>query len=100
MIIAFMKEEERKGQENIQQHSIIEAVIQKLANEGSHVTLEKTLEAKKNLQQVIQHLITKENILMVTQEAKVKDERFLQLSINVDLGNVLSQLEGSGEAVY
>ena len=39
--------------------------------------MEKTMEWKKQLQNVIQHLIAKENILMITQDAKTKDERYL-----------------------
>ena len=98
MIIAYLKEMERSGQDNVQQHSIVEEVIKREVTQ-SNVTMEKTIELKKQIQNVIQHLITKESILMVTQDAKTKDERYLALNINVDLAN-LPQLAGNGDAVY
>lgn len=53
--------------------------------EGSGTTLERSLETSKKINNVIQHLITKENVLMVTQDAKVKSERLLCMNINIDL---------------
>ena len=43
------------------------------------------METSKKISNVIQHMITKENVLMVTQDAKVKNERLLCLNINVDM---------------
>ena len=43
-------------------------------------------------------MITKENVLMVAQDAKTKDERYLTLDINVNIEN--AGLVGSGEAQY
>lgn len=56
--------------------------------EGSGTSLERSLETSKKISNVIQHLITKEDVLMVTQDAKVKNERLLCLNINVDLQNM------------
>jgi hypothetical protein len=89
---------ERQGQDNVQQHNIVEEVIKRIVTQG-HVSIDKTMETKKQIQNVIQHLITKENILMITQDAKTKDERYLSLNINIDLEN-LPALEGSKEAVF
>ena len=33
-------------------------------------------------------MITKENVLMIAQDAKTKDERYLTLDINVNIENV------------
>jgi hypothetical protein len=42
-------------------------------------------------------LITKENVLMITQDSKAKDERFLTLDVNVaGLGSAGGNLEGNG----
>ena len=45
-------------------------------------------------------MITKENILMIAQDAKTKDERYLTLDINVNIENAGGALVGSGEAQY
>ena len=57
------------------------------------------MELKRQLQNVIQHLITKENILLIAQDAKTKEERYLTISACVDL-NSLPQLEGNNAPVY
>lgn len=49
---------------------------------------EKTLESTTKIKNVIQHLITKEGVLMVAQDAKIRNERILSLNINVDLANM------------
>lgn len=38
---------------------------------------------------MIQHLISKENVLMVTQDAKSKNERMLCVNINVEMDNMV-----------
>src|ERR1700761_2435688 len=89
MILTFMKEQERSGADNVQQHEIVEAIIQRVTSSGtSAVSIERTLELKKQLQNIISHLVSKENVLMITQDAKTKDERYLSLNINVDLENL------------
>ena len=85
-----MKEFEVSGEENIQQARIINRMVQKLELEDnqSSTSLERSIETSKKVQNVISYLITKENVLMVSQDAKIKNERFLCLNINVDLQNM------------
>ena len=49
---------------------------------------EKTLDTTTKIAHVIQHLITKENLLMVAQDSRIKNERILCLNINIDLQNM------------
>jgi len=49
---------------------------------------EKTLDTTSKISHVIQHLITKENLLMVVQDSRIKNERILCLNINIDLQNM------------
>jgi hypothetical protein len=65
-------------------------MVQKIELEGNEAATseEKAIETGKKISNVISHLITKENVLMVAQDAKVKNERFLCLNINVDLANM------------
>lgn len=102
MIVSIMKEFERQGQENIQQSDIVNRMVQKIELESNEraTSVERSIETSRKVQNVIQHLITKENILMVTQEAKVKNERFLALNINVDLSYMGGLLQGANEPVY
>jgi hypothetical protein len=46
------------------------------------------IEASRKVQNVISYLISKENVLMVSQDSKVRNERYLCLNINVDLQNM------------
>ena len=50
--------------------------------------MEQALLTSKKVANCIQHLITKENVLMVTQDAKIKNERLLCMNINVDMANM------------
>jgi hypothetical protein len=43
-------------------------------------------------------MITKEDMLMITQDAKTKDERYLSLAGNLDLENI-PQMQG-GETMH
>ena len=54
--------------------------------QGTNVA--KAAETAKKIGNCISHLITKENVVMVTQESKVKNERLLCLNLNVDMGNL------------
>ena len=61
-------------------------VIQKIVQDDSNVmSVEKAAESAKKVANCINHLITKENILMITQDSKVKNERLLCLNINLDI---------------
>lgn len=50
--------------------------------------MEKSIETSKKVSNVISFLIAKENILMITQDSKVKNERYLGLNINTDMANM------------
>ena len=65
-------------------------MVQRMLAEMSYMVAneEKTLDTTQKIAYVIQHLITKENLLMVAQDARNKNERYLTLNINVDLQNM------------
>jgi hypothetical protein len=86
MIVQAMKEFESAGQENVQQADIINRMVQKLEieNTDAATSVEKSIETSKKVANVISFLIAKENILMITQDSKIKNERFLGLNINTD----------------
>ena len=90
MIVGVMKEFEAHGQENVQQADIINRMIHKLEIENTEAStsVEKSIETSKKVQNVISFLIARENILMITQDSKVKNERYLGLNINTDLGTM------------
>lgn len=86
MIVQAMKEFESQGQENVQQSDIINRMVQKLEieNTDAATSVEKSIETSKKVANVISFLIAKENILMITQDSRIKNERFLGLNINTD----------------
>lgn len=90
MIVTTMKEFEAQGQENVQQADIINRMVQKIEVESMEATtsVEKSIETSKKVSNVISYLIAKENVLMVSQDSKIKNERYLCLNINVDLQNM------------
>lgn len=99
MIIAKLKEFEGQGMENVQQYELVDQIVKDIEMADNRDTsIQRSLETKKKIQQVIQYMITKENVLMVAQDAKTKDERYLTLDINVNIEN--AGLVGSGEAQY
>ena len=65
-------------------------MVQRMLVEMSYAVAneEKTLETTNKIAHVIQYLINKENILMVAQDSRNKNERFVSLNINVDLQNM------------
>lgn len=50
--------------------------------------MQQVQELTKKIQNVIQHLITKENILIVTQDSRQKNERMLCVHIDYDMGKM------------
>lgn len=102
MIIHIMKEYERTGDENVRQGDIIEKMVQKieLENPDRQTSIERSLETSKKVQNVIGYLINNENILMITQDARSKNDRFLTLNVNVDFDNLAAKLGGSKEQNY
>ena len=89
LIVATIKAREREGSDSVSQSEIINEIVKQLEVDESHGTsMERALETSKKVSNCIQHLITKENVLMVTQDAKLKNERMLCMNINVDMANM------------
>jgi len=65
-------------------------MVLKLEVEGTEQTtsIERASETSKKVSHIISYLIAKENVLMITQDSRVKNERYLALNINVDMGNM------------
>jgi hypothetical protein len=74
----------------VQQSDIINRMVQKLEIESNeaNTSIERSVQTSQKVQNVISYLISKENVLMITQDSKIKNERYLCLNINVDLGNM------------
>lgn len=73
----------------MQQSDIVNKVINKIVlNEGAGTSIEKAAETAKKITNCINHMITKENVLMITQDSKVKNERLLCLNIAFDVNNI------------
>ena len=88
MIVDAVKEKERNEQ-SVTQSDIINEVVKRLeVDEGHGSSLERALQTSKKVANCIQHLITKEKCLLVTQDAKVKNERMLCMNINVEMTNM------------
>ena len=85
-----MKEFEKSGLENIRQSDIINRMVQIIMLEENSVgaSVEESIEQSKKIANVINHLIQKENVLMIAQDAKIKNERYLCLNVNLDLQNM------------
>lgn len=88
-------EEQGGGQENIMQKDIVDAIVKKFELEERRETnISQTIETTKKIQNVIQNMITKENILLVTEEAKTKNDRRLAVSLNVDVNSMGARIGG------
>ena len=88
LIVGAIKElEVETKQDSIQQKIIVDRVVQKLELEQQdrETDISRTVETSKKIASVISHLITKESVLMVTQDAKVKHDRYICLSVSLDL---------------
>ena len=86
-IINVMKEYEAQGSENVQQAGVVNRVIQKMLLEedtGVEATEEQAVQLSKIITNVVSYLINKENVLMISQDAKIKNERFLCLNVNIE----------------
>lgn len=73
--------------ESVSQADIVNKLVQKIEVEDgpNGTTVERAVETSKKIQNVINHLITKENVLVVTQDAKNKNERQVCLNVNTDM---------------
>ncbi len=88
-----MKDFERSGEENVRQGDIVEKMVQRIELEGvdsvnRQTNVERAAETAKKVQNVISHLINNENLLMISQDAKVKSDRYLTLNVNLDIQNL------------
>ena len=89
MIVATLKNFELQGQEAVQQSEIVNKVIQQLVrDETGASSVQRAAETAKQIANCIHHLITKENLIMITQDSKVKNERLLCLNINLDMADL------------
>lgn len=89
MIVNVIREFKAQGEDTVSQAQIVNKLIEEIEiHEGTGTSLERAEETSKKIANVIQHLITKENVLMVTQDSKVKNERLLCMNINVDMENM------------
>lgn len=88
-IIDFIRKyEEQTGIDTVQQADIVNKLVELLeVDEGANGTsLERAEQTSRKVQQVVQHLITKENVLIITQDSKTnKNERLLCLNINAEM---------------
>ena len=101
MIMHVMKDLEFQGQENVQQSQVIDKMVHKLEVESheNSTSLEKSMETSRKVANVIQYLIQNEGFLLITQDAKTKNERYISLNPQITIENVPGALRGSGEAV-
>ena len=76
--------------ESVSQADIVNRLIQQIEVEDNinGTSMERAVETSKKIANVIQHLITKENVLIVTQDSKNKNERLLCLNVNTDEANL------------
>jgi len=95
MIIKVFKDFEDAGEEQIQQNKIVDKVVRDIELASSATSVEKAVQTAKKVSSVIQQLITKENLLMIDQDSKMREERILSLDVNVDLSNM--NLNTAGE---
>ena len=49
---------------------------------------EQAIELSRKISNVVTYLIKKEKVLMIVQDSNVKNERYLTLSVGVDMGNM------------
>ena len=96
MIISIMKDFERSGEENVRQGDIVDRMVQKIELESNErqTSIEHAQETMKKVSNVINHLINNENILMITQDAKAKVDRYLTLSMTLDMEQFAVSLQG------
>jgi len=86
--VSVLKTAEVSGTESMQQSEIVNAVLQKIVrDEGAGTTVERAAEMAKKIANCINHMVNKEDVLMITQDSKVKNERLLCLNINVEMDN-------------
>ncbi len=83
----------------------MEKMVQRIELEGAdsvnrQTNVERAAETARKVQNVISHLITNENILMISQDAKVKNDRYLTLNVNLDIETLAGQLQSGAKEIY
>ena len=92
MICDIIKNNTDEDNDSMVQGEIVNRIAQKIVTEeGSAQSVEKMAETAKKIHNCITHLITKENVLMITQDSKNKNERMLCMSINADTDQLKGQ---------
>jgi len=83
----------------------VEKMVQRIELEGAdsvnrQTNVERAAETARKVQNVISHLISNENILMISQDAKVKNDRYLTLNMNLDIETLAGQLQSGTKEIY
>ena len=95
MIVAIMKEFQMQNEDNVRQGDLVEKIIQKLMENGdAQASIEWGIEQTGKINNIVQHLITRENVLMITQDALSKNDRYLTLDPNISLETINNFVTG------
>jgi pyruvate/2-oxoglutarate dehydrogenase complex dihydrolipoamide dehydrogenase (E3) component len=83
----------------------VEKMVQRIELDGADsvnrkTNVERAAETAKKVQNVISHLITNEGILVISQDAKVKNDRYLTLNMNLDIETLAGQLQSGAKEIY
>ena len=83
----------------------MEKMVQRIELDGAdsvnrQTNVERAAETAKKVQNVISHLITNEGILVISQDAKVKNDRYLTLNMNLDIETLAGQLQSGAKEIY
>ena len=94
MIVALMKDYQMQNEDNVRQGDLVEKLVQHLITNGeSNPSVEWSVEVSNKIHKIIEHLINKEGILMITQDALSKNDKYLGMDPNITMEN-LSNLMG------
>ena len=67
LIVSTIKTFERDGHDSIAQHEVVNSLVQRIEiDDGNQTSIEQSVETSKKIQNVIDHLIKKEKVLMIT----------------------------------
>jgi hypothetical protein len=100
MILTLMREYEGLGEENVRQGDIVDKMVLTLEvdpAEQRQASVERSIETSRKINNVINYMITNENLLLISQDAKAKADRYLTLNLSSNIDNYNSFLEGRGQ---
>ena len=84
-----------QNEDNVRQGDLVEKIIQKLIENGdAQASIEWGVEQTAKLNNIVQYLITRENVLMITQDALSKNDRYLTMDPNISLETFNSFVTG------